>query len=158
MTTTLDSFRSAPREPCCRFLIANIRSPGPVTAAGWCRRRRYASIFCIGASLRFQRVQSADDPAAGCLRSPLSPTGNSPTSVGYFRSRWCFSDCPRGFGRWVEEGGPRKAMFTAGVCWASAFLMSALGVYCTISGSSISATASSAAARSASVTSRRSPR
>ena len=33
------------------------------------------------------------------------------------------------FGRWVEEGGPRKAMFTAGVCWASAFLVSALGVY-----------------------------
>ena len=33
------------------------------------------------------------------------------------------------FGRWVEEGGPRKAMFTAGVCWASAFLISALGVY-----------------------------
>src|SRR6476619_6706092 len=33
------------------------------------------------------------------------------------------------FGRWVEEGGPRKAMFTAGVAWASAFLISALGVY-----------------------------
>jgi len=33
------------------------------------------------------------------------------------------------FGRWVEEGGPRKAMFTAGVCWAGAFLISALGVY-----------------------------
>src|SRR3954466_6403770 len=33
------------------------------------------------------------------------------------------------FGRWVEEGGPRKAMFTAGICWASAFLISALGVY-----------------------------
>src|SRR3954454_10000291 len=33
------------------------------------------------------------------------------------------------FGRWVEEGGPRKAMFTAGVCWASAFLISALGIY-----------------------------
>jgi MFS family permease len=33
------------------------------------------------------------------------------------------------FGRWVEEGGPRKAMFTAGVCWASAFLISALGVH-----------------------------
>ena len=29
----------------------------------------------------------------------------------------------------MEEGGPRKAMFTAGVCWASAFLISALGVY-----------------------------
>ena len=22
------------------------------------------------------------------------------------------------FGRWVEEGGPRKAMFTAALCWA----------------------------------------
>lgn len=33
------------------------------------------------------------------------------------------------FGRWVEEGGPRKAMFTAALCWASGFLISALGVY-----------------------------
>jgi len=33
------------------------------------------------------------------------------------------------FGRWVEEGGPRRAMFTAGICWAAGFLVSALGVY-----------------------------
>jgi MFS family permease len=33
------------------------------------------------------------------------------------------------FGRWVEEGGPRKAMFTAALCWASGFLISALGVH-----------------------------
>jgi MFS family permease len=33
------------------------------------------------------------------------------------------------FGRWVEEGGPRRAMFTAGLCWAGGFLVSALGVY-----------------------------
>src|SRR5690242_16306199 len=32
-------------------------------------------------------------------------------------------------GRWVEEGGPRRAMFTAGLCWASGFLLSAIGVY-----------------------------
>jgi MFS family permease len=32
-------------------------------------------------------------------------------------------------GRWVEEGGPRKAMFTAALCWASGFLISAIGVY-----------------------------
>jgi len=32
------------------------------------------------------------------------------------------------FGRWVEEGGPRKAMFTAAICWASGFLISALGI------------------------------
>ena len=33
------------------------------------------------------------------------------------------------FGRWVEEGGPRKAMFTAALCWAAGFFISALGVY-----------------------------
>jgi MFS family permease len=33
------------------------------------------------------------------------------------------------FGRWVEEGGPRKAMFTAALCWAGGFLLSAIGVY-----------------------------
>ncbi|MGN6144457.1 MULTISPECIES: L-lactate MFS transporter [Phyllobacteriaceae] len=32
------------------------------------------------------------------------------------------------FGRWVEEGGPRKAMFTAACCWAGGFLISAFGV------------------------------
>jgi MFS family permease len=33
------------------------------------------------------------------------------------------------FGRWVEEGGPRKAMFTAALCWAGGFFLSAIGVY-----------------------------
>ncbi|MGA8615995.1 MAG: OFA family MFS transporter, partial [Xanthobacteraceae bacterium] len=33
------------------------------------------------------------------------------------------------FGRWVEEGGPRRAMFTAGLCWALGFFISAFGVY-----------------------------
>jgi MFS family permease len=32
-------------------------------------------------------------------------------------------------GRWVEEGGPRRAMFTAGLCWAGGFLVSAAGAY-----------------------------
>jgi len=31
------------------------------------------------------------------------------------------------FGRWVEEGGPRKAMFTAACCWAGGFFISAIG-------------------------------
>jgi MFS family permease len=31
-------------------------------------------------------------------------------------------------GRWAEEGGPRRAMFTAALCWAGGFLVSALGV------------------------------
>src|SRR3569623_329820 len=33
------------------------------------------------------------------------------------------------FGRWVEEGGPRRAMFTAALCWAGGFFISAVGVY-----------------------------
>ena len=33
------------------------------------------------------------------------------------------------FGRWVEEGGPRKAMFTAALCWAGGFFISAIGVH-----------------------------
>ena len=33
------------------------------------------------------------------------------------------------FGRWVEEGGPRRAMFTAALCWAAGFFISAIGVY-----------------------------
>jgi MFS family permease len=32
-------------------------------------------------------------------------------------------------GRWVEEGGPRRAMFTAGLFWGGGFLVAALGVY-----------------------------
>jgi MFS family permease len=32
------------------------------------------------------------------------------------------------FGRWVEEGGPRRAMFTSGLLFAAGFVVSALGV------------------------------
>jgi MFS family permease len=32
------------------------------------------------------------------------------------------------FGRWVEEGGPRRAMFTSALAWSSGFLVSAVGV------------------------------
>jgi len=32
-------------------------------------------------------------------------------------------------GRWVEEGGPRRAMFTAALCWGGGFILSAIGVH-----------------------------
>src|ERR1700722_15873430 len=32
-------------------------------------------------------------------------------------------------GRWVEEGGPRRAMLTAGLCWAGGFLISGVGTH-----------------------------
>jgi MFS family permease len=33
------------------------------------------------------------------------------------------------FGRWVEEGGPRRSMFVAGLCWAGGFFVSAIGIW-----------------------------
>jgi MFS family permease len=33
------------------------------------------------------------------------------------------------FGRWVEEGGPRRAMFTAALLWTAGFFVSAAGVH-----------------------------
>ena len=30
------------------------------------------------------------------------------------------------FGRWVEEGGPRQAMFTSALCWAGGFVIAAI--------------------------------
>ena len=33
-------------------------------------------------------------------------------------------------GRWVEEGGPRRAMFAAALCFGGGFLVSAFGVSC----------------------------
>jgi len=33
------------------------------------------------------------------------------------------------FGRWVEEGGPRRAMFTAALCFSGGFGVAAAGVY-----------------------------
>src|SRR5882724_8035095 len=32
------------------------------------------------------------------------------------------------FGKWLEGAGPRKAMFASGICFASGFFISALGV------------------------------
>ena len=50
------------------------------------------------------------------------------------------------FGRWVEEGGPRRAMFAAALCFAGGFLDRRLRDRRRTSfGSSISATACSAA-------------
>ena len=63
------------------------------------------------------------------------------------------------FGRWVEEGGPRQAMFTAGLCWAGGFFVSAFGVLHPQSLAHLSRLRrASAAAASASATSRRSRR
>ena len=33
------------------------------------------------------------------------------------------------FGRWVEDGGPRRAMFAAALCFGGGFLVGAVGVW-----------------------------
>ncbi len=58
-------------------------------------------------------------------------------------------------GRWVEEGGPRRTMFAAALCFGGGFLLSAYGCRSTTSGLSISATACSAASAWGWVTFRR---
>ena len=78
--------------------------------------------------LRAQRLQSADDKLLGITQS--APDDWKLTDLG-----WIFSLAivflgvsAAVFGRWVEEGGPRRAMFTAALCWAGGFFISAFGV------------------------------
>lgn len=62
--------------------------------------------------------------------SQSSPDDWKLTELGWiFSIAMVFLGCSAAvFGRWVEDGGPRKAMFTAGCLWAAGFFLSALGV------------------------------
>ena len=79
--------------------------------------------------LRLQRIQSADDKVD--RDHPVAPDDWKLTDLG-----WIFSIAivvlglsAAFLGRWVEEGGPRRAMFTAGLCFGGGFLVSAAGIY-----------------------------
>ncbi|HKT18170.1 MAG TPA: OFA family MFS transporter, partial [Stellaceae bacterium] len=62
---------------------------------------------------------------------PSSPQDWALTDLGWIFSLGIFflGVSAALLGRWVEEGGPRKAMFTAALCWAGGFFLSAIGVY-----------------------------
>jgi MFS family permease len=109
-------------------LIANTPLRGPATAAGWCRPPRCACI-CAGQAYAFSVFNLPMTRLIGVSQS--APSDWKLTDLGWiFSLAMVFLGLSAAvFGRWVEEGGPRKAMFTAGVCWAGAFLISALGVY-----------------------------
>ena len=79
--------------------------------------------------LRVQRIQPADDRLIGIAQS--APDDWKLTDLGWIFSIAIFflGASAAVMGRWVEEGGPRRAMVTAGLCWAGGFLVSALGVY-----------------------------
>src|SRR5438270_109913 len=106
--------------------------------------------------LRLQRLQLADDQAH--RNYPSAPSDWKLAGLG-----WIFSLAIFFLGasavvlvRWVEEGGPRRAEFTAGLCWGRRLLfVGDRGSISTSFGWSISATVCSAGLGSASATSLR---
>jgi MFS family permease len=64
------------------------------------------------------------------ISKSVPKTGPSQRSPGF--SAWQFSflgPSAAVFGRWVERVGPRKTMFTAALCFAGGFVVSAFGVW-----------------------------
>jgi MFS family permease len=85
--------------------------------------------LCIGQAYAFSVFNLPMTKLIGITRS--APNDWKLTTLGWIFSIAIFvlGVSAATFGRWVEEGGPRKAMFTAGLCWAMGFFISALGVY-----------------------------
>jgi MFS family permease len=85
--------------------------------------------LCIGQAYAFSVFNLPMTKLIGITRS--APNDWKLTALGWIFSIAIFvlGVSAATFGRWVEEGGPRKAMFTAGLCWAMGFFISALGVY-----------------------------
>jgi MFS family permease len=84
--------------------------------------------LCIGQAYAFSVFNLPMTRLIGVTQS--APDDWKLTEIG-----WIFSIAivvlglsAAGLGRWVEEGGPRKAMATAAFCWGGGFLVSAAGV------------------------------
>jgi MFS family permease len=85
--------------------------------------------LCIGQAYAFSVFNLPMSKLIGITQS--APDDWKLTDLGWIFSTAIFV---LGFsaaflGRWVEEGGPRKAMFTAALCFSGGFIISALGVY-----------------------------
>ena len=79
---------------------------------------------------------TATPPPGGWNLTKLTTVPSAPTDWGLPELGWIFSIAivclglsAATFGRWVEEGGPRRAMFRAALCWSGGFFLSALGVH-----------------------------
>ena len=112
--------------------------------------------LCIGQAYAFSVFNLPMTKLIGITQS--APDDWNLTELGWIFSIGIFflGTSAAVFGRWVEEGGPRQAMFTAGFASAAASWFRRSASICTIFGSFIWVTACSAAAASASATSRRS--
>jgi MFS family permease len=85
--------------------------------------------LCIGQAYAFSVFNLPMSKLIGITQS--SPADWKLTDLGWIFSIAIFflGASAAIFGRWVEEGGPRRAMFTAGLCWAAGFLLSAIGIH-----------------------------
>jgi MFS family permease len=128
MTTTLDSMRE-PSGSLLPFLDREHTVARPGYSRWMAPPAALCVHLCIGQAYAFSVFNLPMTRLLGVSQS--APADWKLTDLGWiFSLAMVFLGLSAAvFGRWVEEGGPRKAMFTAGVCWASAFLISALGVY-----------------------------
>ncbi len=85
--------------------------------------------LCIGQAYAFSVFNLPMTKLIGIAKS--APTDWKLTELGWIFSLAIFflGVSAAVFGRWVEEGGPRRAMFAAALCWSGGFFVAALGVY-----------------------------
>src|ERR1700751_1523053 len=85
--------------------------------------------LCIGQAYAFSVFNLPMSKLIGIAKS--APDDWKLTDLGWIFSIAIFflGASAAVLGRWVEEGGPRRAMFASGVCWGAGFLVSAFGVY-----------------------------
>jgi MFS family permease len=85
--------------------------------------------LCIGQAYAFSVFNLPMTKLLGITKS--APGDWALTELGWIFSIGIFflGASAAVLGRWVEEGGPRQAMFTAALCFGGGFLVSAVGVY-----------------------------
>jgi MFS family permease len=85
--------------------------------------------LCIGQAYAFSVFNLPMSKLLGITQS--TPDDWKLTELGWIFSIaiFCLGASAAVLGRWVEEGGPRRAMFTSALCWAGGFFVSAIGVY-----------------------------
>ena len=85
--------------------------------------------LCIGQAYAFSVFNLPMTKLIGITKS--APGDWALTDLGWIFSLGIFflGASAALLGRWVEDGGPRRAMFTAALCFGGGFVISAIGVY-----------------------------
>jgi MFS family permease len=125
-----DTKTPTPREDCgMSFLDRSHTIAGPGFSRWLVPPAALCVHLCIGQAYAFSVFNLPMTKLVGISQS--GPDDWKLTQIGWIFSIAIFflGVSSALFGRWVEEGGPRRAMFTAALCWAGGFLISAFGVY-----------------------------